>query len=297
MDTRKRFLVSAVLVLLITIWGDCAAAATVKPEPEMYHPKLPPGITTIEEAKEDLARLLKNQLGLRWHQMFQFANANDAGNFRKKYRVREFTFGDTSGMEPFNFVEVDGVNLLEGGIDVPFHPVYFDALPGIRITVRTTPSAKYYYIALSHSETLYVPAGREDLARKIADVLFFIQQNIETYQKEKESAFQGKAAQYRMLKVKPQVSEEQRKYIVQANALNERKEYAGAIDLYGKAIKVDPVSYPEAYFNLALLSAQMQRFKPAIAYMKQYLLLVPEAKDARNGQDKIYEWELMAPQK
>lgn len=56
---------------------------------------------------------------------------------------------------------------------------------------------------------------------------------------------------------------------------------------------VDPVSYPEAYFNLALLSAQMQRFKPAIAYMKQYLLLAPDAKDARAGQDKIYEWELM----
>ena len=48
---------------------------------------------------------------------------------------------------------------------------------------------------------------------------------------------------------------------------------------------------------MALLSAQMQRFKPAIAYMKQYLLLAPDAKDARGGQDKIYEWELMAPKK
>lgn len=27
--------------------------------------------------------------------------------------------------------------------------------------------------------------------------------------------------------------------------------------------------------------------------MKQYLLLEPEAKDARSAQDKIYEWELM----
>ena len=80
---------------------------------------------------------------------------------------------------------------------------------------------------------------------------------------------------------------------MQANALNERKNYAGAIDLYTKTIEIDPVSYPEAYFNLALLSAQMQRFKPAIDYMKQYLLLEPGAKDARSGQDKIYEWELM----
>ncbi len=57
-----------------------------------------------------------------------------------------------------------------------------------------------------------------------------------------------------------------------------------------KAIKLDPVSYPEAYFNMALLSAQGRRFPPAVRYMKQYLLLVPDAKDARSAQDKIYEW-------
>jgi hypothetical protein len=27
--------------------------------------------------------------------------------------------------------------------------------------------------------------------------------------------------------------------------------------------------------------------------MKHYLLLEPQAKDARSAQDKIYEWELM----
>jgi hypothetical protein len=27
--------------------------------------------------------------------------------------------------------------------------------------------------------------------------------------------------------------------------------------------------------------------------MKQYLMLVPDAKDARSAQDRIYEWEIM----
>ncbi|MFZ5763152.1 MAG: hypothetical protein ACOY8P_09540, partial [Thermodesulfobacteriota bacterium] len=59
MDTAKRVLVSAVLVLLVAIWGGCAAASAATPEPEIYYPKLPAGITTIEEAKQDLAILLK----------------------------------------------------------------------------------------------------------------------------------------------------------------------------------------------------------------------------------------------
>lgn len=87
--------------------------------------------------------------------------------------------------------------------------------------------------------------------------------------------------------------EEQRKYVVQANALNRLKDYYGAIGLYLKAIDVDPVSYPGAYFNLALLNAQLRRYNAAVSYMKQYLLLVPDAKDARSAQDKIYEWEIM----
>lgn len=133
-------------------------------------------------------------------------------------------------------------------------------------------------------------------AQKAADALLFIQNEEKKADEERNAQlarFEPAAAQYRALKVKPSMSEEQRKFVVQANAFNERKEYDRAIDLYQKAIDVDPVSYPPAYFNLALLSAQMQRFKPAIRHMRQYLLLVPDAQDARSGQDKIYEWEAM----
>jgi len=40
-----------------------------------------------------------------------------------------------------------------------------------------------------------------------------------------------------------------------------------------------------------LLNAQVHNFDAAVYYMKKYLMLVPEASDARSSQDKIYEWE------
>jgi len=103
--------------------------------------------------------------------------------------------------------------------------------------------------------------------------------------------FSIQAAKYRTMPEKPIITEEQRKYIVQANAMNEKKEYGKAIELYNKALEINPVAYPGAYYNLALLCAQTKEFQQAIYNMKKYLLLVPNAPDARAAQDKIYEWE------
>jgi len=97
---------------------------------------------------------------------------------------------------------------------------------------------------------------------------------------------------YQALTIKPEITEELRKYIVQANAMNVKKDYERAMNLYTKVIETNPFAYPAAYFNLALISAQTGNYQYAIVNMKKYLLLVPEAEDARAAQDKIYEWEL-----
>ena len=99
------------------------------------------------------------------------------------------------------------------------------------------------------------------------------------------------AAKYRSTKIKPLVSEEQRKYIVQANYYNQQKSFEKAIETYKKAIETDQIAYPAAYSNLALISAQLKKYNAAIYNMKKYLMLEPEASDARSCQDKIYEWE------
>ena len=130
---------------------------------------------------------------------------------------------------------------------------------------------------------------------RIANDLFFIQQQFKTchIQLQKTVAqFDALAKEYREQAIKPGISEEQRKYVVQANMLTNQKNYMGAIELYRKAIEVNPVAYPAAYSNLALLYAQENYYERAINQMKKYLSLVPDAKDFRSAQDKIYEWEL-----
>jgi len=133
-------------------------------------------------------------------------------------------------------------------------------------------------------------------AQRLTDALFFRQQqvkNLMTQYEEQLVRFEPVAAQHRALAVKPAVSEEQRKLFVQANALAQQKEYGKALTQYEKAIALDRTAYPEAYFNMALLAAQEHRPVTAIFYMRHYLLLRPDAKDARSAQDKIYEWEML----
>jgi len=152
--------------------------------------------------------------------------------------------------------------------------------------------------AIKGSEYGYVPLGNFSFymgnkATELANDLNIMQHQLVEKQFGSQLAlFEPVAAQYRTLKVKPSISEEQRKFIVQANFLNQQKMYGKAIEIYNKAIELDQTAYPAAYSNLALLSAQIQKFNAAIYYMKKYLMLSPEALDARSAQDKIYEWEV-----
>jgi len=123
------------------------------------------------------------------------------------------------------------------------------------------------------------------------DLIFINRQKLKNQFESQLISFEPIAAKYRSLKDKPSISEEQRKYIVQANGFSEQKIYIKAIELYKKAIDVDPTSYPAAYSNLALLSTQTSNFISAIYYMKMYLMLEPGAEDARSAQDNIYLWE------
>lgn len=78
-----------------------------------------------------------------------------------------------------------------------------------------------------------------DEARRAADVLFFLQQDLKAYAErlnQRLAHFEQTAARYRALKNKPPVSEAQRRLIVQANALSQQKQYAAAIEQYLKAV-------------------------------------------------------------
>ena len=140
-----------------------------------------------------------------------------------------------------------------------------------------------------------VAAKGKEASQKLRDEFLLLREKnknvLNEDRKSQLDLFEKTASEYRALKVKPPISEEQRKYIVQANAFNEKRMYNEAIRSYEQAIALDQTAYPAAYSNLALLSAQVKQYDNAIYQMKKYLLLAPDATDARGAQDKIYEWE------
>ena len=275
-----------------------------------YQPKAPAGIVTLDAAKKDLADLLKPQS--RFFYIKYDGGVNIPSNWKEFKEIKEFVNPDNnfwtgpSNQAWFEFINPNTftlgairthfVPLDQDRIKVPFAYFPYEDLLDCSLVVEYRNdlyAACPYTIKLPRRISFHFQGKDLKDVQRLADDLYYIQQHLLQQSSKELASFEAQAAKYRALTSKPAVSEEQRKYIVQANALSQQKAYGGAIDLYLKAVALDPVSYPGAYFNLALLSAQVHRFTPAISYMKQYMMLEPDAKDARSAQDKIYEWELM----
>ncbi len=111
----------------------------------------------------------------------------------------------------------------------------------------------------------------------------------------RDKAFEGIALIYPALPVKPGLPEEARRYLVQSRVYVEDKNLTQAIALYDKAIALAPW-WPSSHFDRGLLLGQIGKNEEAIVSMKRFLLLAPTSENARDGQDKIYEWELKLSQ-
>jgi len=261
-----------VILFTTVLFTTCAGAQSGSNKaPVAKNQELQTGSEEIRAAKADMANLL-NKMIMVWE---------------LKPGANMYTY----------WANTKGTLVLNDRIEFRYHDfesivVYFAALTDCQITISYDAVNKFDRIYFSNL-TIVVP-GKGN-GRKFFGDLILIQNELVAKQKSHQDSllilFEPIAAQYRVLKVKPELSEEQRKYIVQANTLNEEKQYAKAIEAYKKAITVDPVAYPTTYSNMALLSAQINKFDAAIYYMKKYLMLVPEAEDARGAQDKIYGWE------
>jgi tetratricopeptide (TPR) repeat protein len=304
------------LFIIAALWG-CAGPAAgghgagAGPSGEgagqgyVYTAKVRPGSETPEAAKRDLAGFMadrSNQIGIKWYGepgITRYDQQNRLSELLRGANGLSHYYYAGSPSELAYFV-VRGLFIRDDRLEVsPRMTFSYDKLADHPITVRHSPDTDRftYVVHIPGQITFYFHADDLPDAQRFADDLFVIQQVPKKAQADRLALFEAKAAQYRTLKVKPPVTEEQRRFIVQANAANQQKDYGAAIDLYLKAVDLDPVSYPGAYFNLALLSAQVERFGAAISFMKQYLLLEPDAKDARNAQDKIYEWEFLMQKK
>ncbi len=112
-------------------------------------------------------------------------------------------------------------------------------------------------------------------------------------EKENDARFQEAWRAYQTAPVKPEMPESARRFKVQAEDAVREKGFDVAADLYMQALNIAPL-WPEGRFNRALVLGETGDYETAVREMKRYLLLVPNAANARTAQDKIYIWERKA---
>lgn len=261
-------LLAFVLVACAESWREPPADWTYR----VYYVASPKTVVAMDSARKNLHAILNEHSA---RKSFQFHDDNRGGIGYKTAVVHFDKVVFSNDIDPS--VTLFFEELADREISVENFWAYSPNDRGINFRIEVDGLANFYAVDL-------------DMAKRLADAIYSIAYNVAAPH---QAEFEAQAARYRALPIKPEVTEEQRKFIVQANALSQQKAYADALEFYNKVLAIDPVSYPAAYFNMALLSAQEKRFQSAIGYMKKYLLLEPNASDARSAQDKIYEWELM----
>jgi tetratricopeptide (TPR) repeat protein len=91
------------------------------------------------------------------------------------------------------------------------------------------------------------------------------------------------------------MSDEARGYKLLAEDALKRKDFSAALEAYRTALTKDPM-WPEGQYNAALLAAEAEDYELAANYMRRYLVLAPDAKDAASARDNLLVWQLKAKQ-
>ena len=222
--------------LTLTLLTGCAPMqATGQNSPASYRPKLPADITTFEDARKDLALQLSkpsNSQGLLvalhpWP--FQPDDTAASDRFFKMNRgIHEIhLLGETQTAH----IWVRSIAVLDDRIELPQQAFLFDDLPTLDIAVKSDAND---HIDFSKNISVYYFAD----AKRAADDLFFMQQNMQQYkdgQKAQQALFeapgQPRTSPAKQRRKSPKSSG---KFIIQANALTQERDYKGAIERYKK---------------------------------------------------------------
>jgi tetratricopeptide (TPR) repeat protein len=103
-------------------------------------------------------------------------------------------------------------------------------------------------------------------------------------------AFSEKAKVWLATTPKAEMSDEARTYRLLAEDAFKRQDIAAALEAYGDALDLYPM-WPEGHYNAALLAAEIKDYGLAADHMRRYLVLAPNAKDARAAKDKLLLWQ------
>lgn len=105
-----------------------------------------------------------------------------------------------------------------------------------------------------------------------------------------DSNFAQRAAVWRLRTPTPPLSESANRHRVLAEEATRARDYARAIEEFEAALETDPM-WRSGNFNLALLYETVEEWDEAVRYMRRFLLLEPDSREASAARDKIIQWE------
>ncbi len=197
---------------------------------------------------------------------------------------------------------------------VRFAPVPSYTLTGRRLTIRCADNSEYifpfasltaisvnrsndgtYACALTATSSFCIfPPNSTTLvetAQEIADAFFVLSRPRVPQDAATDAPF---LASIEAARTAGDRSEAQRRAQVQAEALLHENRLAEVVQLYREALQASP-DWAQGHYNLALVLGTLEFHPEAITEMRRYLLLAPNAADARAATDQIYTWEALMP--
>jgi hypothetical protein len=163
-----------------------------------------------------------------------------------------------------------------------------DGVPGCTIRLGDAPE---------NSAALYRKGNDPqdvELGKQLVDALAELQRTVDAPPSPEEQArFADVAQAYRAAHPKPLRPEALVRFQVQAEGAVRDKDFAEAEDYFAQGLQIAPW-WPDGHYNRAVVLAETGDYAPATVEMQRYLLLAPEASNAREAQNMIYDWQRKA---
>jgi hypothetical protein len=102
-----------------------------------------------------------------------------------------------------------------------------------------------------------------------------------------------RAADWRAMTSKPPIPDDVRVQRLLAEDAVKAKKLDEALTHYELGLETYP-TWPQGYFNAALIAAELELYAQAVEHMRAYVDLVPDAADAQSARDQIAIWQFKA---
>ncbi len=177
-------------------------------------------------------------------------------------------------------------SLLPDSIAVSYSPGGAFRYPAWKVSyTEYAQKHKYYWLSSSWSKS-----DAENAARALRVLVLDARHDLDGILAANFEKFKQACQGWQALQEKPQMPEEALRHKVLAETAFRENKLDKAADEYLEALKTYPC-WPEGQFNAASLLGNTGWYTGAVAHMKYFLELVPDAADAQLARGKIVTWQ------